>query len=154
MSTLNSFYEAVVKHLGKLNWVPPLLTRLTVGIVFIESGWGKIHNIPKVTEFFTSLGIPAPAFQAHFVAGTEFLGGILLLIGLLTRLASIPLTVVMTVAILTAKGSEIESWSDIFGFSEYLYIVLFVYLIVQGAGSISLDFIVKKWIASRDRKRE
>ena len=145
MNQIYEFYNRATEYLQKLNWLPPLLARLTVGWVFVESGWGKLHNIPKVTEFFISLGLPDPAFQAHLVATTEFGCGLLLLFGLLTRLASVPLTIVMTVAIMTAKRSEIESFSDIFGFSEYLYTVLFVWLIIVGAGSISVDHLVKQW---------
>jgi putative oxidoreductase len=55
-----------------------LLVRLYWGWQFIETGWGKMNNIPKVTTFFTSLGIPFPGLNAHFIAGLEFLGGILL----------------------------------------------------------------------------
>ncbi len=145
MKQICVLYDRATEFLKKLNWFPPLLARTTVGWVFIESGWGKLHNIPKVTEFFTSLGLPAPEFQAHLVATTEFGCGLLLLLGLLTRLASIPLTIVMTVAIMTAKRSEIESFSDVFSFSEYLYIVLFIWLIIAGAGSLSMDRLIKQW---------
>ena len=125
-------------------WFPPLLARLTVGFVFAESGWGKLHNIPKVVGYFTDLGIPAPEFQAHLVASTELVGGTLLLLGLLTRLASVPLTVVMTVAIITAKRADLNELSDLFGFSEYLYIVLLIWLLISGAGFFSMDTLIAK----------
>ena len=48
----------------RLRWLPPSVARLTVGWVFLQSGWGKLQNLPKVVGFFTELGIPAPQFQA------------------------------------------------------------------------------------------
>jgi putative oxidoreductase len=130
---------------AKLDWLPPLLARLTVGTVFLQSGWGKLHNFPKVIDFFTTLGIPAPWFQAHLVATTEFVGGGLLILGLLTRLASIPLAVTMVVALLTAKRADIQEWTDLFGISEYLYIVLLSWLMTAGAGAVSLD----RWLTRK-----
>src|SRR4051794_7451575 len=84
---------------SRIEWFPPLLGRLSVGAVFLEAGWGKLHNIPKVVEFFTSLGIPAPQLQAPFVAMNEFVCGGLLILGLFTRLATIPIAASMVVAI-------------------------------------------------------
>jgi hypothetical protein len=49
----------------KLAFAGPMLARLTVGLVFIGTGWGKLHNLPDVTEFFASLHIPAPGFNAR-----------------------------------------------------------------------------------------
>lgn len=125
-------------------WLPPLFARLTVGFVFIESGWGKIHHLDKVIGFFASLGLPAPSFQAHFVAYTEFVAGLLVFFGLATRIASVPLVIVMIVALRTAfadklAGSVLEDYSALTGIAEYLYIVLLVGLIVGGPGKVSLD---------------
>lgn len=144
MSQFFCLGDRLVRLVARLAWLPPLLARLTLAGVFIESGWGKLHNIPKVVVFFTSLGLFVPEFQAHLVAITEFGCGILLLIGLLTRLASFPLLITMTVAIATAKREDLHGLTDLFGFSEYLYIVLFVWLIVAGAGPISLDHLLLK----------
>ena len=56
------------KILKTLNWLPPLAARMTLGLVFIESGWGKLHNLEKVTSYFTELGIPFASIQAPTVA--------------------------------------------------------------------------------------
>ena len=48
----------------RLKWLPPTVARITVGWIFLQSGWGKLHNLPKVVSFFAELGIPAPQFQA------------------------------------------------------------------------------------------
>ena len=63
--------------LTKTDWLPPLLVRLSVGVVFAQSGWGKLHDLQRVIDYFTSLGIPYANLQAPFVAGLEFTGGLL-----------------------------------------------------------------------------
>src|SRR5262245_50603693 len=88
---------------SRLRWLPPALARLILGWVFLWSGWGKLHALDDIIDFFRSLGIPAPQLQAPFVAGVEFVCGALLLAGLFTRLAAVPLVIVMIVAIITAK---------------------------------------------------
>jgi putative oxidoreductase len=130
-------------------WLPPLFARLTVGCVFIESGWGKIHHLDKVIGFFASLGLPAPAFQAHLVAYTEFTAGLLVVAGLATRLASIPLVIIMIVALRTAFADKLagplsEDYSALIGIPEYLYIPLLVWLIVAGPGRVALDSLVAR----------
>lgn len=132
----------------KLTWLPPLLARLAIGVIFIQSGWGKLHHLDKVTEFFAALGIPAPGIQAPFVATVELVCGALVLIGLFTRIAAIPLIGVMIVAILTAKLKEITMISDLFSMFEYLYIILLAWLAMAGAGSISIDC----WRCCRHKK--
>lgn len=132
-----------------LAWLPPLAARASVGWVFLESGWGKLHNLEGVTEFFASLGIPAPHLQAPFVAGTELLGGALLLLGLATRFAALPLIGVMTVAILTALRDQIGAFSDLFGLAEFCYIALLAWLAISGAGSVSLDAVLRRRLSDR-----
>ena len=124
---------------GKLRWLPPTVARLTLGWVFFESGWGKLHNIQKVIDFFGSLGIPAPEIQARFSSSMELICGTLLLVGFLTRLASLPLIVIMTVAIVTARRADIHDLGDLFGTIEFLYIALLLWLGAYGAGPISVD---------------
>ena len=129
----------LLKLAARLEWFPPLLARISVGAVFLETGWGKLHNLPKVVDFFTELGIPYPQFQAPFVATNEFVCGALLLVGLLTRFATVPLMISMTVALITAKKSDIGSLTDLFGLSEYLYIVILMWLLIRGPGPLSID---------------
>jgi putative oxidoreductase len=131
--------------LSAFAWLPPLAARITVGWVFVESGWGKLHHLDKVAGFFADLGLPAPAFQAHLVAATEFGGGLALLLGLGTRLASVPLMIIMAVAIATAKKDELHGFSDLIGFPEFLYLLLLFWLLIAGPGRIALD----AWAASR-----
>jgi putative oxidoreductase len=138
-SVIVKTYTQLLGNLRKIAWLAPLIARITIGIVFVESGWGKLQHLDKVVEFFASIGVPAPAIQAPFVAGTELVAGLLVLFGFLTRIASIPLIIVMCVAIMTAKKADLSGWTDIFGFSEFLYIVLLFWLVMEGAGKISVD---------------
>lgn len=148
---LSRFRRLVLRVSTGLRWLPPTVARLTLGWVFVESGWGKLQNLPKVVAFFTDLGIPAPRIQAPLAAGTEFVCGVLLLLGLATRLASLPLIGTMIVAILTARRSEVTGISDVFGFIEYLYIALCLWLGAYGAGPISVDAVVARRLESSER---
>ena len=139
---MSALRRLILRVSSSLRWLPPTVARVTLGWVFLESGWGKLHNLPKVVEFFRSLGIPAPEVQAPFAASMEFLCGVLMLLGLCTRLASIPLIVIMAVALKTAKAGDIHELSDLFGASEYLYIALALWLGAYGAGPLSLDAII------------
>jgi putative oxidoreductase len=144
MKPILNFAHTLLQFCKHLEWLPPLLARIVLAAVFIGSGWGKMQDIPKVVEFFSDLGIPAPNFQAHLVAGTEFVGGILILLGLFSRLASIPLSITMVVALVTAKSEDIESFSDLAGTTEFLYILLFFFIIFCGPGLVSLDTVLRK----------
>jgi putative oxidoreductase len=130
--------------------IGPTLARITVGVVFAASGWAKLHNLDGVTQFFTQLGLPAPHFQATLVATTEFLGGALVLVGLLTRLAVMPLAVTMVVAIATAKRADIDSVRALLGLEEWSYLVFFVWLMVAGPGPLSLDKLLDRYFKARE----
>lgn len=136
---LITLYDRGVTLLLHLESLPLLVARLSVGWVMVESGWGKLHKMPDVIEYFRSLGIPAPEFQAPMAASSELLFGTTLMLGLFTRISSIPLMVIMTVAIITAKRGELNEISDLLGFIEYLYIALLLVLLVRGGGALSLD---------------
>ena len=140
----------VLGLLESFTWLPPLVARITVGWIFLVSGWGKFHHLDKVTGFFADLGLPAPAFQAHLVASLEFAGGLLLIAGLFTRLACAPLFVIMAVAIATAKQGELHGFTDLAGFSEYLYLVLLFWLAVVGPGPLALDTFIAKRLKRLD----
>jgi len=134
---------------GKLSWLPPTLARVTIGWLFLQTGWGKVHNLDQITEYFRSLGIPAPEIQAPFASATELVCGALILAGLFTRLASIPLVVTMAVAIATAKKGDVHAFDDLFGIVEYLYIVILAYIGVAGPGPLSLDNLLVRRVTPR-----
>jgi putative oxidoreductase len=128
--------------LDRFSWVGPLAVRLSLGCVFLGTGWGKMHNLGQVTSFFTELGIPFPAVNAAMVSGVELVGGTLILLGLFTRFAVLPLMATMVVAILTAKRPEIEGIRSLLAFDESLYFAGFLWLFVAGAGKASLDALL------------
>jgi putative oxidoreductase len=126
-------------------WLPPLFARISVGWVFMWTGWAKLNNLPQVTENFAGWGIPAPHILTPFVSGVEFIGGALLLLGLFTRVAAVPLVIVMIVAIIAAKWGDIDSAATLLGFEEVLYMALFGWLAVAGPGPVSLDHLLQRW---------
>ena len=109
-----------------------------------DGGLGKLQHLDRVVEFFRSLGIPAPELQAPFVACVELFGGALLVAGLATRFVAVPLAATMLVAIATALWPDLEGAVDLLGKSELLYIVVFAWLAIAGAGSVSLDALVAR----------
>jgi putative oxidoreductase len=132
------------------SWLPPLFARMVVGWVFMWSGWTKLNNLYPSQDFpgmianFAEWGIPYPSVMAPFVSGVEFFGGILLLLGLFTRLAATPLVIVMVVAIISAKWDQVDSLETLLGFEEVAYMALFGWLAVAGPGPISLDQLLQR----------
>jgi putative oxidoreductase len=141
---LRRIRSLVLAIAGGLAWLPPLAARVAVGLVFVTAGWGKLHNLTHVVEFFRSLGIPAPELQAPFVASVELAGGLLLVLGLGTRFVAVPLACTMIVAIATALWPDLEGAIDLLGKSELVYIVIFAWLAIAGAGAVSLDALVAR----------
>jgi len=139
MDRVNQVRLRVLEVVGRLDWLAPLLGRLAVGLLFMSTGWGKVHDIGKVTQFFEHLGISAPGFNAVLVGYSELICGSLLVLGLFTRLATVPLIVSMTVAILTAKRSELHGVFDLVGFDEFTYLIVLVMIAILGPGKIALD---------------
>lgn len=130
-----------------------LLVRLYWGWQFAQTGWGKVHNIEKVTGFFTNLGIPMPGLNAHFIAGLELTGGILLILGLASRPIATMLTVNMLVAYITADREALLSFiSDPDKFTAatpFTFLWASLIVLIFGPGKASLDY----WIASRRRAK-
>lgn len=139
-----SLWKLATRIGNALDWLSPTAARLTVGWVFFQSGWGKLHDLGKVTDYFTQLGLPAPAFQATLTASIEFVCGALLLLGLCTRLAAAPLIVTMVVAIRTALWDQVDSLGSLFGLAEFLYITLLLWLGTAGAGPLSIDRLIER----------
>ena len=138
--------ESVARH---LSWLAPLFARITVGWVFLLSGWGKLHNLPQVTENFIGWGIPFPHLLTPFVSGIEFFGGLFLLLGLLTRISAGALGVTMIVAIKSAKWADVDSLETLLGFDEFEYLALFLWLAIAGAGPLSFDHLLQRLSGGR-----
>jgi putative oxidoreductase len=134
-----------------LAFVAPLMTRITMGHAFFLTGRGKLANFDTTVEFFASQGIPFPALNAAFVSRLECYGGILLVIGLLTRLVAAGLASTMVVALLTEKHQFFESWrwsgdvgpTDI---SSWVFLIMLTWLVLYGPGVVSLDSLLARWL--------
>jgi len=139
---LDTLRARVLAVLDRFSWVGPLAVRLSLGAVFLGTGWGKLHTLGQVTSFFTELGIPFPAVQAAMVSGIELVGGTLVLVGLFTRFTAVPLMGTMIVAILTAKRPEIDGIRSLLAVDEFTYLAGLLWLPVAGAGKASLDWLI------------
>lgn len=129
-----------------------LLVRLYWGWQFAQTGWGKLHNVPRITQFFTSLGIPAPGLNAHFISGLEFFGGLLLIVGLASRLTSLLLAGNMLVAYLLADRQALFSvFSDpgkFYNADPYTFLFASVLVLIFGPGRFAIDAL----LAHRQRR--
>lgn len=132
------------KIAANLEWAGPLLARLVTGEIFIVSGWGKLQNLEAITENFIGWGIPFPHLLTPFVSGAEFVCGILLVLGLFTRISAGALGVIMIVAIKSALWEQVDSLDTLLGFSETAYLALFFWLAIAGAGKLSLDHYLSR----------
>ena len=142
------FYDWSRIFAGYFTWAAPLAVRIVVGWVFLWSGWTKLHILPRMIENFREWGIPAPEILTPLASGIEFVGGLLLLVGLLTRIVSIPMMIIMLVAIASAKWGDVDSLQTLLGFEEISYFVMFAWLGIAGPGPVSLDHLVLRTFRS------
>ncbi len=139
MLSLTQLYGRFSQLADSLKDLSLLLARLTIAYGFYEPAMNKWNNMDNVAAWFGTLGIPMPTLNAYMAATTELLGVILLTLGLMTRLISVPLIVVMIVAIFTVHIGNGFSAGDN-GFEIPLYYMLFLIIfLAHGAGKISVD---------------
>jgi putative oxidoreductase len=146
---ISAIRDRVRLVIDRLAWLPPAVARLALGVTFTLTGWGKLHGLDDVIAYFTQLGIPFASIQAPMVAGIEFFGGLLLIGGLFTRFAALPLMGTMIVAILTAKWDDIHGLGDLVGTTEFAYLAMFLWLAIAGAGALSLDHVLGRLVRRR-----
>ena len=154
MPTLVSLYGLLIRVGNSLQSPFLLAVRLYWGWQFAQTGWGKLGNINKVINFFTSLGIPAPALNAWFISGLELVGGVLLILGLGSRLIALPLVIDMVVAYIAgdreALGMIFSDPDKFYAAAPYTFLVASLIILIFGPGKFSLDaqltskFAVKK----------
>jgi putative oxidoreductase len=156
MSTLIKTVEApYAKVRTALDSLQPwflLAVRLYWGIQFAQTGWGKLHNISHVTEFFASLNLPMPHLTAIFVANVEFFGGLLLILGLLSRLNALVLFGNMTVAYWTAdREAFLHFFNDpgkFYAADPYTFWFAALIVLIFGPGALALDTLLRKRLSS------
>lgn len=137
-----------VNHLVHQPDLGLLLVRLMVGVVGIYHGGQKLFGafdgmgIDGFTGFLTSLGVPAPHLSAYLAGGAEFFGGLLILTGILTRLAAIPFAITMLTAILTVHLGKFNAGT---GGMEYplTLLVIAVSLALTGPGRLTVPALVR-----------
>src|SRR3974390_2924009 len=139
---------SLLAEIGNSLQTPLLLAvRLYWGWQFAQNGWGKLHNIPHVTEFFMSLGIPAPGLNAWGVASMEFVGGILLIVGIGSRLTGLALSVGMMVAYEPHDRQALAAiFSDpgkFYNADPYTFLFASMLVLVFGPGKLQIDFLLR-----------
>ncbi len=129
-----------------------LWMRMTWGHQFMLTGSEKLANIEKVTQYFTSLGLLYPQFQAYLVGYIELIGGILLFVGLSSRIAGIVLASTMILALSSAEHASVLSEfrfifepSALVGEAPYPFLITSLLLFFFGPGRISIDAWIKRW---------
>ncbi|MBU6200138.1 MAG: DoxX family protein, partial [Xanthomonadaceae bacterium] len=144
-ATLLRYQQALLDACARLRWLGPLVLRLGFGYFWLETGWGKLHNLDGAIARFVDWGLPLPMWSAPLSAGTEFVGGALLMLGLFTRFTSLVMAFNMAVAIAFVVIKNVMGLDDFVELDEFLYILIFFWLFLAGPGKASLD----RWIESR-----
>jgi putative oxidoreductase len=148
MAHLLVLYRRIASAFSSLQSVMLLAVRLYWGFQFAQTGWGKLHNLARITGFFTSLNIPFPGFTAPFVSTLEFVGGILLIWGLFSRPISLLLAGNMFVAYWAADREALSAvFSDPGKFyvaDPYTFLFASLMVLIFGAGFFAVDTLVAK----------
>jgi len=127
-----------------------LFVRVYWGWEFAEDGWGKIHNLGKVTEYFASLNLPMPGQTALFVSVIELVGGVLIIIGLLSRMTGLVLPVNMIMAFLSVEGDRAALFSvftdpdEFSAATPYGFLFASLVILVFGPGKFSIDWLLAR----------
>ena len=147
------YYRRLIRAGSGLQSPVLLAVRLYWGWQFAQTGWGKLSDIHKVIGFFTDLGIPAPALNAWFVSGLEFAGGLLLILGLGSRLIALPLVIDMIVAYIRADRealfSMLSSPDKFMAAAPFTFLVASSMVLIFGPGKASLDALLAGRLWSR-----
>jgi putative oxidoreductase len=134
--------NALLRCADSLDWLAPLALRLVFGYFWLETGLGKLHNLAVFTERFAGWGIPFPGLGAQLSALTDCVGGALLMVGLFTRLITIPMIFNMVVAIALVAIKPVADLDGFVELDEVLYILVLFWLMMAGPGRASLDSLL------------
>jgi putative oxidoreductase len=145
---MTKLYRLWVSLISKLQSPFLLIIRLYWGWQFFLTGKGKLMHLDKVAGFFATLHIPMPKFNAGLAGTTECVGGVLLLLGLGSRIITVPLIFTLIVAYLTADTDALRnifSNPDAFmAADEYRFLLAAVIILIFGPGIFSLDAIIAR----------
>jgi putative oxidoreductase len=148
MAHILRFYRRITSALSPLQSVMLLAVRLYWGFQFAQTGWGKLHNLAKITAFFASLNSPVPSFTAPFISTLELFGGVLLMLGLLSRPFALLLACNMFVAYWTADREALSAvFSDpgkFYAADPYTFLFASLMVLIFGAGLFAVDTLVAR----------
>lgn len=151
MNAITKLYTAATAALDRLQPLFLLVIRLYWGFQFAQDGYGKLTHLSRVTEFFSSLNLPAPGATALFVGLVEFGGGILFAFGIGSRLVSLVLFVNMTVAYLSVPDDRtnfshiLSNPSDFYNATPYTYWFAALIILIFGPGWIAVDTFFRRF---------
>ncbi len=148
MKTVDQLYALFLKVASSLQSPFLLAVRLYWGWQFLQAGWGKLTHISTTIENFTNMGVPAPSFNAHFIGLLETTGGLLLILGLASRLIAVPLIINMLTAYVIADREALHSiFSEpdkFYGAAPYTFLFASLIVFIFGPGLFSLDTLIAR----------
>jgi len=140
---MRTLYNKFIEGTGKLQDVPLLLFRIVLAIGFYEPAMMKLKNLSGVAEWFGSMNYPLPMVSASLSMVTEVSGILLLVLGLGTRLISLPMMFIMVIASLTVHlPNGFPAGDNGFEIPLYYFLMLFA-LVIYGPGKYSLDHLIR-----------
>jgi len=128
-----------------LHSLVPLALRVIFGFSFAMAGWMKFSSLQQTITGFAGAGIPFANVMAPFVAGVELVGGLMLIAGFATRIASFFLAFTMVVAFMTAHHAAFaQGLQAVMSAAPFPFLLATLVLLTYGAGPLSVDFFLKK----------
>lgn len=143
------YFYITMFHINETNHIPTLLCQLAVGLIFLSEGLQK-YLFPggPGTARFQKIGFTDPAFWAYFTGTFEIVCGVLILIGLFTRLVAIPLFIIMIISFIRTKYPELMEkglWFMAHDYrTDFAMTLLLIYLLIYGGGKNSMDYKIQQ----------
>jgi putative oxidoreductase len=153
MNRLLALYDRVISHFQYPQSILLLIIRVYWGVQLAQSGWGKLHHLDKVTDYFQSINVPMPGPTAHMVALLELVTGIFWILGLFSR----PISAIMTINLFAAYWfGDHEAFLSFFsdpdkftGAAPFQFLLVSLIVLLFGPGFISLDAVLRKFVVKK-----
>jgi putative oxidoreductase len=149
--TAKKYYKLLTSVLDKGQSPFLLFVRLYWGWQLGQSGWGKLHHLENVTEYFQSIHVPMAHMTAVGVSTLELVGGILLFVGLASRLIALPLTINMIAAYYFGDHDALFSFfSDpgkFYAADPFTFLMASAIVLFFGPGVFALDYLIGRRFA-------
>ncbi len=158
LTTARKAYEGFATIMARLQSPLLLAIRLYWGWQFMQDGWGKLTHLDKVTDFFTTLNLPAPHMTALMVALIELCGGFLFTFGIASRLTSLVLFVNMTMAYLSVPDDRVNfshilsKPDDFYGASPFTYWFAALLILIMGPGEFAIDALLRSMLPQKSER--